>query len=101
MYHFYYLCNNAYIFIYIFIATYIPPEKQHFGFFFGKNWSGESYPKLENRKNEITSNRAIISKSKHNKFVKKSLNKLSMLEKKLKAKGINFKFAPVDVSNTV
>ncbi|XP_033215397.1 MKI67 FHA domain-interacting nucleolar phosphoprotein [Belonocnema kinseyi] len=78
-------------------AAYIPPEKQHFGYFFGKDWSPSYYPNLENRKKEIRLNHATISKNKHKKTVKKSLKKLSALEQKLKAKGINLKFEPVDL----
>lgn len=82
-------------------AAYIPPEKQHFGYFFGKDWSASYYPNLENRKKEIRLNHATISKNKHKKTVKKSLKKLSALEKKLKAKGIDLKFEPVDLPATL
>lgn len=80
--------------------TYIPPEKQHFGFFFGKKITANSYPKLENRNEKIKLNHAPITESKHKKHVKTSLRKLSVLEEKLKNKGIDFTFKPVDLSKS-
>ncbi|KAI4480865.1 hypothetical protein M0804_009962 [Polistes exclamans] len=77
-------------------ATYIPPEEQHFGFFAGKNWSKMKYPRAINRK-KVTANRnSIISDRKYKQYTKKSLKNLTKLEEKLKAKGIDLKFKPVD-----
>ncbi|XP_043485085.1 MKI67 FHA domain-interacting nucleolar phosphoprotein-like [Leptopilina heterotoma] len=78
-------------------VSYIPPERQHFGFFFGKKITPTSYPRLENRNKVIKLNRAPITETKQKKRVKTSLRKLSVLEKKLKDKGINFTFKPVDL----
>ncbi|XP_011163131.2 MKI67 FHA domain-interacting nucleolar phosphoprotein [Solenopsis invicta] len=81
-------------------ATYIPPEKQHVGFFAGKNWSENNYPKLKNRTETTQSINNTQSDEDYEKFVKTSLNQLSRLERKLQAKGISMKFQPVDVPKT-
>ncbi|XP_072760913.1 MKI67 FHA domain-interacting nucleolar phosphoprotein-like [Anoplolepis gracilipes] len=78
-------------------ATYIPPEKQHVGFFAGINWSEDNYPKLRNRRNSIQHKNRVQSTENYKKYIEKSLNKLSTLESKLQAKGISMKFQPVDV----
>lgn len=83
-----------------FLATYIPPEKQHVGFFSGVNWSEDKYPKLRSRKRAIIRRNRVEKTEDYEKYVKKSLNKLSMLESKLQEKGISIKFQPVDVPNT-
>lgn len=88
------IINNFYKY---FSVTYIPPEKQHFGFFFGKKITPNSYPRLENRNKIIKSNHAPITETKHKKCVKTSLKRLSTLEKKLKMKGINFSFKAIDL----
>ncbi|XP_043492824.1 MKI67 FHA domain-interacting nucleolar phosphoprotein [Polistes fuscatus] len=77
-------------------ATFIPPEKQHFGFFAGKSWSKTKYPKAVNRKKVNADRNSIISDGKHKQYTKKSLRNLTKLEEKLKAKGIDLKFKPVD-----
>ncbi|XP_029661613.1 MKI67 FHA domain-interacting nucleolar phosphoprotein-like [Formica exsecta] len=78
-------------------ATYIPPEKQHFGFFMGVNWSEDKYPKLVNRRKTILRKNRVQSAEAYKKYIDKSLNKLSMLEDRLQDKGISIKFQPVDV----
>lgn len=80
-----------------FLATYIPPEKQHRGFFCGTNWSEEKYPKLKNRQKVTSQRNNIQSEEDYKNYVKSSLSKLSTLESKLKSKGISIKFQPVDV----
>ncbi|XP_015186355.1 PREDICTED: MKI67 FHA domain-interacting nucleolar phosphoprotein [Polistes dominula] len=76
-------------------ATYIPPEKQHFGFFVGKSWSQTAYPTAINRKKITADRNSIISDNKHKQYKKKCLRNLTKLEEKLKAKGIDLKFTPV------
>ncbi|XP_014485868.1 PREDICTED: MKI67 FHA domain-interacting nucleolar phosphoprotein [Dinoponera quadriceps] len=78
-------------------ATYIPPEKQHFGFFSGVNWSMENYPRLKNRQKVTLQRNSIQSAEDHQNYVKSSLSKLSVLESKLQERGISIKFQPVDV----
>ncbi|XP_001600029.1 MKI67 FHA domain-interacting nucleolar phosphoprotein-like [Nasonia vitripennis] len=78
-------------------ATYIPPEKQHFGFFAGKPWTSKIYPKINNRIKELKKNENSISQTQYKKNVKKSLKQLSALEQKLKSSGVNIKFKPKDV----
>ncbi|XP_012538253.1 MKI67 FHA domain-interacting nucleolar phosphoprotein [Monomorium pharaonis] len=82
-------------------ATYIPPEKQHSGFFSGKDWSEDEYPRLKNRKKTTQNRNSTQSAEDYEKFVKRSLDKLSTLEKKLQDKGISMKFQPVDVPQTL
>lgn len=86
--------------MFYFSATYIPPEKQHFGFFSGVNWSKDEYPRLENRRKVTLSRNRPQSADDHERYVKSSLSKLSMLENKLQDKGISIKFQPVDVPET-
>ncbi|XP_011640304.1 MKI67 FHA domain-interacting nucleolar phosphoprotein-like [Pogonomyrmex barbatus] len=81
-------------------VTYIPPEKQHFGFFSGANWSEDEYPKLKNRRKATLGRNRLQSAENHKKYVKRSLRKLSTLESKLKEKGISIKFQPIDVPET-
>ncbi|XP_011881996.1 PREDICTED: MKI67 FHA domain-interacting nucleolar phosphoprotein-like [Vollenhovia emeryi] len=81
-------------------ATYIPPEKQHFGFFSGENWTADKYPKLKNRKEVTLSRNSLQSAEDHVRYAQSSLSKLSALENKLKDKGISMKFQPVDVPET-
>ncbi|KAM0727754.1 MKI67 FHA domain-interacting nucleolar phosphoprotein-like [Formica fusca] len=78
-------------------ATYIPPEKQHFGFFMGVNWTEDEYPKLRSRSKTILRKNRVQSAEAYKKYIKNSLNKLSMLEDKLQDKGISIKFQPIDV----
>ncbi|KAL6441279.1 hypothetical protein ACFW04_003499 [Cataglyphis niger] len=78
-------------------ATYIPPEKQHFGFFMGVNWTEDKYPKLISRSKTILRKNHIQNNKVYKKYIKNSLNKLSMLEDKLQDKGISIKFQPIDV----
>ncbi|XP_012340976.1 LOW QUALITY PROTEIN: MKI67 FHA domain-interacting nucleolar phosphoprotein-like [Apis florea] len=76
-------------------ATYIPPEKQHSGFFDGRSWTKEIYPKIINR-NKVTKIRnGNIDKKKHIRFIQSTKDKLSTLEKKLKEKGFDMKFIPI------
>ncbi|KAL0114627.1 hypothetical protein PUN28_011731 [Cardiocondyla obscurior] len=81
-------------------AVYIPPEKQHFGFFSGENWSRDKYPRLKNRKQVTLSRNCVQSAEDHRRYVQKSLSKLAALESKLQDKGISIKFQPVDVPST-
>ena len=81
-------------------ATYIPPEKQHIGFFAGVNWSENKYPKLKNRRKTMLCKNRVQNAEDYEKYVKKSLNNLSMLESKLQDKGISIKFQPVDIPDT-
>ncbi|TGZ51333.1 MKI67 FHA domain-interacting nucleolar phosphoprotein-like [Temnothorax longispinosus] len=81
-------------------ATYIPPEKQHFGFFAGVNWSKDKYPRLVKRKEVTLRRNRTQSAEDHERYVKRSLRKLSTLESKLKDKGISMKFQPVDAPET-
>lgn len=76
-------------------ATYIPPEKQHIGFFAGKNWTKTKYPKLINRRKITIIRNSIISDDKHKQYTKKNLRNLTKLEEKLKEKGINLKFGSI------
>ncbi|XP_032667047.1 MKI67 FHA domain-interacting nucleolar phosphoprotein [Odontomachus brunneus] len=78
-------------------ATYIPPEKQHSGFFSGANWSEKKYPKLRNRQRAISQKNSTQNAEDHQNYVKSSLSKLSTLENKLQMKGISIKFEPVDM----
>lgn len=89
-----------YLYIYFFPATYIPPEKQHSGFFLGTNWSEDKYPRLKNRRKTTLSRNRLQSAEDHQRYVKRSLSKLSTLESKLQEKGISIKFQPVDVPDT-
>ncbi|XP_047356294.1 MKI67 FHA domain-interacting nucleolar phosphoprotein-like [Vespa velutina] len=73
-------------------ATYIPPEKQHIGFFVGKSWTKTRYPKVINRRKITIIRNSIISDDKHKLYTKKSLRNLTKLEEKLKENGINLKF---------
>ncbi|XP_012287202.1 MKI67 FHA domain-interacting nucleolar phosphoprotein-like [Orussus abietinus] len=72
-------------------AEYIPPEKQHRGHFRRMNWSETDCPKLLNRKNEFDLANSKIDKNRHAKTMKRSLKRLSTIEKKLKSRGINLK----------
>jgi len=83
-----------------FPATYIPPEKQHSGFFSGANWSENNYPRLKNRKEATQNRNRLQSAEDHKRYVQKSLDKLSALERKLQDKGISIKFQPIDVPKT-
>ncbi|XP_018055840.1 PREDICTED: MKI67 FHA domain-interacting nucleolar phosphoprotein-like [Atta colombica] len=78
-------------------ATYIPPEKQHSGFFLGINWSEDKYPRLKNRRRTTLSRNLLQSAGDHEKYVQRLLDKLSALENKLQEKGISIKFQPVDI----
>ncbi|XP_050445588.1 MKI67 FHA domain-interacting nucleolar phosphoprotein-like [Cataglyphis hispanica] len=78
-------------------ATYIPPEKQHFGFFIGVNWTEDKYPKLKSRSKTILRKNRVQNDKAYKKYIKNSLNKLSTLEDKLQDKGISIKFQPIDV----
>lgn len=71
---------------------YIPPEKQHGRYFVGKDWSSEDYPNLRNKKQKTKEMNAVTDIVSHKKHVKKSLRRLSRIEKKLSAKGISLKF---------
>lgn len=79
-------------------ATYIPPEKQHRGFFAGEAWSEQEYPKLAHRIRTARKREAAISKKRHETFVCSTKHKLSNLEKKLKAKGVDLDLKSVIVS---
>ncbi|EZA61762.1 hypothetical protein DMN91_004482 [Ooceraea biroi] len=81
-------------------ATYIPPEREHHRFFLGKNWSEENYPKLQERQKMIRTKNAVQSAEDYERYVQKSRNKLSALEKKLEDKGISMKFQPIGVPET-
>ncbi|OAD55832.1 MKI67 FHA domain-interacting nucleolar phosphoprotein-like [Eufriesea mexicana] len=79
-------------------ATYIPPEKQHRRFFAGTSWTKEIYPKLINR-NEVNKLRnRDIGKNEHRSFIQSTRDKLSALQNKLKEKGFDIEFIPVDGS---
>lgn len=80
-----------------FLAAYIPPEKQHFGFFMGVNWTEDKYPKLTRRSKTILRKNRVQNDKAYKKYIKNSLNKLSTLEDKLQDKGISIKFQPIDV----
>ncbi|XP_029035141.1 MKI67 FHA domain-interacting nucleolar phosphoprotein-like [Osmia bicornis bicornis] len=77
-------------------ATYIPPEKQHIRYFAGKPWTEETYPKLRNRSSVTEIRNKDIDHRKHSSFVQSTKDKLSNLERKLKGKGFDLKFTPVD-----
>ncbi|XP_058801890.1 MKI67 FHA domain-interacting nucleolar phosphoprotein-like [Phymastichus coffea] len=77
-------------------ATFIPPEKQHKGFFIGKPWTSKIYPKAVNRVKELKKNESLITEKVYKKNVRRSLRQLSALEKKLKNVGVDLKFKPVD-----
>ncbi|KAG5323325.1 MK67I protein, partial [Acromyrmex heyeri] len=79
-------------------ATYISPEKQHSRFFLGTNWLENKYPRLKNRRRITLSRNRLQSAGDHEKYVQRSLDKLSALESKLQDKGISIKFQPVDIS---
>ncbi|KOX77427.1 MKI67 FHA domain-interacting nucleolar phosphoprotein-like [Melipona quadrifasciata] len=79
-------------------ATYIPPEKQHNGFFTGESWSEEIYPKIINRNKVNKVRNGNVNKQNHVSFVQSTRDKLSALEKKLKEKGFDMNFIPVDDS---
>jgi len=83
-----------------FPATYIPPEKQHFGFFSGTNWSENNYPRLKNRKEATRNRNRLQSAEDHKRYVQRSLDKLSALERKLQDEGISIKFQPIDIPKT-
>lgn len=87
-------------YLHFFLATYIPPEKQHFGFFSGTNWTENKYPRLKNRRKATLSRNRLQSAEDYERYIKRSLNKLSTLESKLQDKGISIKFQPVDVPDT-
>lgn len=76
-------------------ATYIPPEKQHRGFFSKTNWSKGDYPKLVKRQKSLGRKNAPATEERHEKFVKKTTDKLSRLEKKLKENGIELNFQQI------
>ncbi|KAK2586528.1 hypothetical protein KPH14_011420 [Odynerus spinipes] len=76
-------------------ATYIPPEKQHIGFFIRKNWTKEIYPTLKNRRKITAVRNSTISDKKHRQYTNKTLKNLTKLEEKLKEKGIDLKFKQV------
>lgn len=69
-------------------ATYIPPENQHHGFFAGKNWSKQEYPKLKRRKKVVAKNHASITEEQHKRFERRTVSKLASLEEKLRKSGI-------------
>lgn len=83
--------------LFLFPATYIPPEKQHSGFFSGVNWSKDKYPKFKNRQRATAQRNNMQSATDQKNYVKSSLRKLSALESKLEMAGISIKFEPVDV----
>ncbi|KOC62976.1 MKI67 FHA domain-interacting nucleolar phosphoprotein-like [Habropoda laboriosa] len=76
-------------------ATYISPERQHIGFFHGKTWTKDVYPKVINRNKINKSRNADASEEKHKRFVRSTRDKLIALEKKLKEAGFDLKFTPV------
>ncbi|XP_017878357.1 MKI67 FHA domain-interacting nucleolar phosphoprotein-like [Ceratina calcarata] len=77
-------------------ATYIPVEKQHPGFFAGKSWSKEIYPKAINRKEVTRIRNGNIKRREHKSFVQSTKDKLSNLEKKMKEQGFDMEFIPID-----
>ncbi|CAL7948705.1 unnamed protein product [Xylocopa violacea] len=77
-------------------ATYIPPEKQHNGFFTRRTWTKDIYPKVTNRKRITKIRNRNISNDRHSNFVESTKQKLSNLEKKMKEKGFDMKFTPVN-----
>ena len=87
--------------LFLFIATYIPPEKQHYGFFAGKPWTANIYPTLTNRIKELKKNESPISVKNYRKNVRRSLRQLADLEEKLKNEGVNVKFKPVNVPKDI
>ncbi|XP_011504184.1 PREDICTED: MKI67 FHA domain-interacting nucleolar phosphoprotein [Ceratosolen solmsi marchali] len=78
-------------------TTYIPPEKQHWGFFSHKPWSSKNYPRILNRMKELKKNESPVSEINYYKNVRRSLRQISALEEKLKSSGINIKFKLADV----
>lgn len=96
-----FLINCLLLFINVcFSATYIPPERQHSGFFSGVNWSKDEYPRMKNRTKVTLSRNRLQSAEDHERYVQRSLSKLSALESKLRNKGISIKFQPIDVPET-
>lgn len=79
------------------LATYIPPQKQHPGFFAGGNWTESKYPKLKKREKVTRCRNNQQSAEEYENYVKKSLNRLSTLEHKLRDRGISLKFQVVDI----
>ncbi|XP_012145302.2 MKI67 FHA domain-interacting nucleolar phosphoprotein-like [Megachile rotundata] len=77
-------------------ATYIPPEKQHSRYFLGDPWSENTYPKALRRVSVTELRNKEIDKAEYESFVQSTKDKLSALEKKLKTKGLDIKFTPVD-----
>ncbi|XP_076750626.1 MKI67 FHA domain-interacting nucleolar phosphoprotein-like [Xylocopa sonorina] len=77
-------------------ATYIPPEKQHDGFFTRRSWTKDIYPKVINRKRITRIRNRNISNEIHSNFIQSTKHKLSALEKKLKDKGFDMEFKPVN-----
>ncbi|XP_043289087.1 MKI67 FHA domain-interacting nucleolar phosphoprotein [Venturia canescens] len=73
-------------------ATCIPPEKQHNGFFTKTRWTKEHYPKKFSRMKEIKKLNAVVTKEKHEIFVKKSHAKLTKISNKLEKQGIELNF---------
>lgn len=63
----------------------------------GVNWTEDKYPKLKSRSKTILRKNHVQSDEAYKKYIKNSLNKLSMLEDKLQDKGISIKFQPIDV----
>ncbi|XP_014203981.1 MKI67 FHA domain-interacting nucleolar phosphoprotein-like [Copidosoma floridanum] len=82
-------------------TTYIPPEKQHRGFFLGQPWTTKINPKVKNRMKELKKNDLPLDEAKHVKKAKKSLQKLAALEETLKSAGVNLKFKPKNVPKIV
>ncbi|XP_063980729.1 MKI67 FHA domain-interacting nucleolar phosphoprotein [Diachasmimorpha longicaudata] len=78
-------------------AEYIPPEKQHQHYFNGSNWKIGGHPKLKRRMKAVRRNNGPIPNAEHNKFVKKTVSKLSKLSEVLKNEGIDFKMKLGDV----
>ncbi|XP_011302081.1 MKI67 FHA domain-interacting nucleolar phosphoprotein-like [Fopius arisanus] len=78
-------------------AEYIPPEKQHGGYFRGLNWKIGGHPKLKTRRKAIQNANGPITQADHNKFLKKTVGKLSKLSQLLKNEGIDFKMKLGDV----
>lgn len=90
--------NNYLMYGRLLKATYIPPEKQHNGFFAGKTWTTKIYPKVINR-NKVTKIRnGGVQNQRHVSFEQSTRHKLSALEKKLKEKGFDMNFVPIDSS---
>lgn len=77
-------------------ATYIPVEKQHPGFFAGKPWTKEVYPKAMNREEVTRRRNGSIKQEKHKSYVQSTKDKLSNLEKKMNEQGFELEFIPVN-----